>query len=155
VELRLPTGRDEDLLGVGETAVRFMGIASAELGATTLHGNVTLGTGGLGRELSLGGAVAFAATPRLTLVGEVLARRMAGAQAIAPVVAPQPRIAGVETLRLVPAGDDQTSGVAVAGFKWNVGGTWLLHGNVLVPLNASGLTSRFRPTVALDYSFTR
>jgi hypothetical protein len=155
IEVRLPTGRNEDLLGAGKAAMRFLGIGSAELGATTVHGNIAFGTGGLGRELSFGGAVAFAATPRLTLVGEVLARRLAGAQAITPVVAPHPRIEGVDTMRLMPAGADQTSGVAVAGFKWNVVGTWLLHGNVLVPLNASGLTSRFTPTIALDYSFTR
>jgi hypothetical protein len=155
VELRLPTGRDEDLLGAGKAAVRVMGIASAELGPTTLHGNVTLGAGGLGRELSFGGALAFAATPRLTLVGEVLTRHLAGAQAIAPVLGPHPRITGVETLRLMPAGDDRTSGVAVAGVKWNVARTWLLQGNVLMPLNASGLTSRFTPTVTLDYAFMR
>jgi len=155
VEVRLPTGRDEDLLGAGETAIRFLGIASAELGSTSVHGNVTLGTGGLGRELSVGGAVTFAATPRLTVVGEVLARRIAGTQSIAAMVAPHPRIVGVETMRLMPVGDEHSSGVAVAGFKWNVSGTWLLHGNLLVPLNRTGLTSRLTPTVALDYSFTK
>jgi hypothetical protein len=155
VEVRLPTGRAEDLLGAGETAVRVLGMASAEMGATSLHTNVVFGTGGLGRELSVGGAAAFAATPRLTLVGEVLARRLAGVRSIEAVVAPHPRIAGVETMRLMPAGDDRTTGVVVGGFKWNVSGTWLLHGNVLVPLNTRGLTSRFTPTVALDYSFTK
>lgn len=155
VELRLPTGRAEDLLGAGDVAIRFLGLASAEFGAVSVHGNVAVGTGGVGRELSAGGAVTYAATPRVTLVGEVLARRLAGAQSITAVVAPHPRIAGVETTRLMPAGDAQASGVAVAGFKWNVGGTWLLHGNVLVPLVARGLTSRFTPTVALDYSFMK
>lgn len=155
VELRLPTGRAEDLLGAGELALRVLGIASAEFGATSLHGNVAVGMGGVGRELSAGGAVAYAATPRVTLVGEVLARRLAGAQSVAEVVAPHPRIAGVETMRLMPAGDSLASGVVVAGLKWNVGGTWLLHGNVLVPLTARGLTARVTPTVAMDYSFTR
>jgi hypothetical protein len=36
-----------------------------------------------------------------------------------------------------------------------VTGTWLLHGNVLLPLTERGLTARVTPTVALDYSFTR
>ncbi len=155
VEVRLPTGRAEDLLGAGDVALRFLGMVSAEKGATSLHANVAVGTGGLGRELSAGGAVAYAATARVTLVGEVLARRLAGVQSVTAVVAPHPRIAGVETTRLMPAGDAQTSAVAVAGFKWNIGGTWLLHGNMLVPLVARGLTSRVTPTVSLDYSFTK
>jgi hypothetical protein len=58
-------------------------------------------------------------------------------------------------MRLVPSGEDQTTSLAVAGFKWNVGGTWLIHGNVLFPMTDSGLTAKFTPTIALDYSFTR
>lgn len=155
VEVRLPTGRKEDLLGAGDVALRVIGIGSAEVGRTSLHGNLTVGTGGIGRELSVSGAVAHAATPRLTLVGEVLARRTAGAQAIIEVVAPHPRIAGVDTVRLVPAGGDQMATLAVAGVKWNVSGAWLLQGNVLLPLTDRGLTARYTPMIALDYSFTR
>jgi hypothetical protein len=161
VEVRLPTGREEDLLGSGELALRFQGLASAEAGRTSVHGNFTLGTGGIGREYSYGGAVTVAATQQITVVGEVLARRIAGVQRIAEVMAPHPRIVDtqgrplVNTMRLVPSGEDQTTAFAVAGFKWNVGGTWLLHGNVLFPMTDTGLTSKFTPTVALDYSFTR
>lgn len=155
LEVRLPTGREEHLLGAGEGAFRFQGLASAEAGRTSVHGNVTVGTGGIGREYSYGGAVAVAATPQVTVVGEVLARRIAGVQRISALITPHPRINLVDTMRLVPSGEDQTTAFAVAGFKWNVGGTWLLHGNVLLPLTDSGLTARFTPTVALDYSFTR
>ena len=155
VELRLPTGRDEDLLGAGDLALRVMGIGSAEFGLTSVHGNVTVGAGGLGRELSFSGALAHAATPHLTVVGELVARRAAGTQRIAAVIAPHPRIAGVDTTRLMPTGGDQLSTLVVAGFKWNVAGTWLLHGNLLMPLTDRGLTSRYTPTIALDYSFTR
>ena len=155
VEVRLPTGREEDLLGAGKTTVRFQGLASAEAGRTSVHGNVTIGTGGLGREYSYGAAVAVAATQQVTVVGEVFARRIAGLQRITELTTPHPRIAGVDTLRLVPSGGDQTSAFAVTGFKWNVGGTWLLHGNVMFPMTESGLTATFTPTIALDYSFTR
>lgn len=155
VEVRLPTGREENLLGAGDPTLRLQGLASAEVGRTSVHGNFTLGTGGVGREYSYGGAVAVAATPQITVVGEVLARRIAGVQRISEVIAPHPTIAGVDTLRLMPAGEDQTTAFAVAGLKWNLGGTWLLHGNVLFPMTDSGLTAKFTPTVALDYSFTR
>lgn len=155
VEVRLPTGREEDLLGAGTFALRFIGIASADAGAASIHGNFALGTGGLGREVSYGGAVTAAVTPRFTLVGELLARRIAGAQRIGAVVAPHPRVFGVETTRLMPSSEDPTSTAAVAGFKWNLGGTWLLHGNVLMPIGSRGLTTRVTPTIALDYSFTQ
>ena len=55
----------------------------------------------------------------------------------------------------MPVGDDQMSSFAVAGVKWNVSSTWLLHANVLMPLSDTGLTARFTPTVAMDYSFAR
>jgi hypothetical protein len=155
VEVRLPTGREEDLLGAGETALRVMGIGSAEIGRTSVHGNVTIGGGGLGRELSVGGAVAHAATPRLTIVGELLTRRSPATRQIAPVIASHPRIDGVQTLRLMPTGEERFASVAVGGFKWNIAGTWLLQGNVLVPLVERGLTARVTPMLALDYSFTR
>jgi hypothetical protein len=155
VEARLPTGREEDLLGAGEMAMRFLGLASYEAGAASVHGNFTLGAGGIGREVSYGGAVAIAATPRLTVVGEFLARRIGGLQRVIAVSAPHPRIAAVRTTRLNPSGEDETTAFTVAGVKWNVGGAWLVHAHVLMPLSDNGLTARFTPTVALDYSFAR
>jgi hypothetical protein len=155
LEVRLPTGSEENLLGAGDVAMRVQGLASAEAGATSLHGNFSVGAGGIGRELAYGGAVAVAATPHLTLVGELLARRIAGVRRITELVAPQPNVAGVDTLRLIPGGNDQTTAFAVTGFKWNVAGTWLLHAHVVWPMTNSGLTARFTPTIALDYSVTR
>jgi hypothetical protein len=164
-EVRLPTGQEDNLLGAGEMALRFHGLASAEAGRTSFHGNFVVGTGGIGREISYGGAVTVAATPQFTIVGELLGRRIAGVQRITELVAPQPDVAHlafgscprncINTMRLIPDGEDQTSAIAVTGFKWNVGGTWLLHGHVLWPVTDAGLTARFTPTIALDYSFTR
>jgi hypothetical protein len=155
VEARLPTGREEDLMGTGDLALRFIGIASLESGRTGLYGNLALGTGGLGREWSYGGALSVAASERLTLVGEAIMRRLAGIQGITAVVEPHPRIQDVLTTRLVPGGEDETTAFTVAGFKWNVGGTWLLQGHVIIPLSENGLTARITPTIALDYSFGR
>jgi hypothetical protein len=155
VEVRLPTGREEDLLGAGELATRFMGMVSTESGPASFHGNFTYGVGGIGREVTYGGAVAVAAMPQVTVIGEVLARHVDGIQRVTEVVAPHPRIRDVTTMRLVPAGGDQTAAFAVAGMKWNVGSTWLLHANVMVPLTQSGLTSPITPSVSMEYSFTR
>lgn len=155
VEVRLPTAREADLLGAGELQVRPMGLVSFESSAVSVHGNVSVGFGGVGREWTYGGAVAAAATPRVTLVGEFMARHLSGLSRIDAVGAPHPRIAGVMTTRLMPVGAEQLAAYTVGGVKWNLGGAWLLHGNVLVPLTDAGLTARVTPTVALDYSFTR
>ncbi len=155
VEVRLPTGREEDLLGAGDMTLRVSGLASYEAGAASVHGNVTIGTGGVGSEVSYGGAVAVAASPRVTLIGELVGRRIDGIQRISSAVQPHPRIGGVQTIRLTPAGENQMTTFAVAGFKWNVTGTWLVHGNVLMPLTDAGLTTRFTPSVAIDYSFSK
>ena len=155
IEARLPTGREEDLLGAGTLAMRYLGIASYEGRHTGLYGNVVLGTGGLGREFSYGGGVSVSPAPRLTLIGEVMLRRLAGIENITPVVAPHPRITGVQTTRLVPGGEDVTTGFSAVGFKWNLGSGWLLNSHVLIPVSENGLTARFTPAVAIDYSFSR
>jgi hypothetical protein len=155
VEARLPTGRAEDLLGSGEFSTRVLGLASYESGPMSIYGNFGLGVGGVGNDVTYGGAAAIAATPRLTVVGEFLGHRIAGLQAITTVSAPHPRVADVMTTRLVPSGSDQSTAYGVAGFKWNVSSTWLLHANVLVPLTDTGLTTTLTPTIAMDYSFAR
>jgi hypothetical protein len=155
VEVRLPTGRGEDLLGAGEPQLRLMGLTTVETSPVSVHGNFSIGVGGIGRELAYGGAVAMAATPRVTLVGEFLARRVSGLHRVVATAEPHPRVSGVMTTRLAPVGPEQTAAFVAGGFKWNLTGAWLLHGNVLLSLNEAGLTSRLTPAVALDYSFIR
>lgn len=154
-ELRLPTGREENLLGSGKAALRLSGLGSIEAGVANLSGNMTFGTGGFGHEASFGAALAVAATPRLTIVGELLTRRIEGVQSVGSVILPHPRIEDVDTLRLMPSGNDLRTTFAVAGFKWNITGTWLLRTDVLVPLSDRGLTAKVTPAIAFDYSFVR
>ena len=78
---------------------------------------------------------------------------MEGLGQIGQVTAPHPRSSGVDTIRLLPVATGTTTGVAVAGFKWNVAGRWLVNANVLVPVTDRGLRARIIPAVALDYSF--
>ena len=41
------------------------------------------------------------------------------------------------------------------GVKWNLTDTWVLVGNVSVPLTKAGLTTAFTPYVGIDYSLER
>ena len=155
VDLRLPTGRQDNLLGAGTASLKFTGIASAELGRATVHANGGYAVGGLARELSYGGAVAVAATDRFTVASELIGRVIDGIGRIVPLSAATPGLVGVQTIRLVPDASSLHIVTAVPGVKWNLTDTWILVGNVSVPLTDAGLTTRFTPFVGIDYAFGR
>jgi hypothetical protein len=151
LDLRLPTGREQDLLGAGTPSVKLSGIGSIERGGVSAHGNAGISIGGLARELSYNGAVAVAASPRVTVVGELLGRWINSPGDIAPLAGPHPTIAGVETIRLVPGTESLRSLVVVPGFRWSLTDTWVLAGSVSVPVTRAGLTASFAPFVGFDY----
>ena len=155
VDVRLPTGREEDLLGAGSTAVKLGAIGSLERGRFSTHGNAGVSVGGLAREISYGGAVAVAATTRVTLTGEVLGRWIDSAGHIVAVSAPHPTLRQVDTIRLTTDASTLQSIIAVPGFKWNLSSTWVLAANVAVPVTPGGLTTRFTPFEGLDYALGR
>ena len=66
---------------------------------------------------------------------------------------PNPRLPGVDTIRLSSAAEGTNRIFAVAGIKWNFASTWLLSGSVIRPLTRSGLNAPWIPTVTFDYSF--
>jgi hypothetical protein len=154
-DLRLPTGREEDLLGTGSTSLKVSGIGSLESGSVSTHVNAGVTVGGLARELSGGGAVALAATGRLTLIGELLGRWIDSPGHIVPVSAPHPLLTGVQTIRLTPDTSTLEIVTLVPGFKWNLSSTWVLAGNVSIPLTSGGLTAPFTPFIGLDYAVGR
>ena len=155
VDVRVPTGRKEDLLGAGQTSVKLSGIGSLESGRLSTHVNAGVSVGGLARELSYGAAIAAATTPRVTVIGELLGRWIDGAGRIETVAAAHPTLRQVETIRLVPDGSGLNMITLVPGFKWNLSTTWVLAGNVSMPLTSGGLTTRFTPFVGVDYAVGR
>jgi hypothetical protein len=150
-DVRLPTGREQDLLGEGSTSLKLSGIGSIERGRFSTHGNAGITVGGLARELSYDGAVAMAASSRVTIVGELLGRWIDSPGHIVAVSAPDPLLAGVQTSRLTPDASTFNIVTLVPGFKWNLTDTWVLAGNISIPLTTAGLTARFTPFVGLDY----
>ena len=152
-ELRLPTGREEDLLGVGDAAFSALLIASAERGALGWHGNVSLGGGGGASEIAWRGAMCLAPSGRLTLVGELVGRRVGDVGRIVEVRMPHPSIANVDTIRLVTQDTSVATAALVGGAKWNLTGTWILSGHAMVPVSDAGLRSGVVALVGLDYAF--
>lgn len=152
-ELRLPTGDANALLGAGRSALRLLAIASGESGRIGLHGNAGLVRGGVADAVTASGAVTVAATPRVTLSGELLLRRIAELHPITSATFAHPSIAGVETLRLVPGEGGSTLSNAVTGVKWNPHATLVITGQIWWRVGNAGLTAPFTPTIAFDYLF--
>jgi len=150
-DVRFATGREEDLLGAGKNAWRLMGIGSWERGLLALNANAGFGLGGVSREQFWSGGVGVAAGLRVTLIGELLGRRLSGLYRVSDVYQPHPVVAGVETMRWLPEEAGVTTHYLVTGAKWNVGGSWLLNASLLTRLTDTGLKARFTPTLALDY----
>ncbi|HEY2905432.1 MAG TPA: hypothetical protein VGJ29_05990 [Vicinamibacterales bacterium] len=155
VDLRLPTGREQDLLGAGSASVRLSGIGSVERGVLSAHANAGASVGGLAREIDYGGALGIAATSHVTVGGELLGRWIDTQSGIVPVSSANPNIAGVETIRLLPGATGMHIITVVPGVKWNLSETWVLAANASVPLTKAGLTAPFTPFVGLDYAFGR
>jgi hypothetical protein len=154
-EVRLPTGDADNLLGTGEAAVKPRVISSLERGRVSLHSELGYVIGGLSGEMNYAGAVAVAANPRLTLVGELLGRRLESGGRLVETVAAHPTLVGVETIRLTGVPEATHRATVVGGVKWNVAQTWLLSATLQRPVTQAGLTPRVIPSVVLEYSFGR
>jgi hypothetical protein len=154
-DLRMPTGREEDLLGAGKTAARFLGIGSWEEGKLSVNVNGGYGIGGASKQLTWGMATTFAVTPRATLVGELLGSRSEDLSYVQDVYQPHPLMPGVETMRWLDADRGVVTTVIVTGAKWNIADTWLLYTSLLFRVTDGGLRGRVTPSIAFGYDFER
>lgn len=152
-ESRLPTGREEDLLGSGEASFSAMLVGSYEPGRFAAHANVGLTRGGLLDDVIYRGAISFAASPRVTLLGEIFGRRIDGIGRLTQERLPHPTIDGVDTLRLITTDADVDSSAMTVGARWNVAGAWLLNAGVTVPVVNHGLRPRATAVFGLEYAF--
>ena len=90
MELRLPTGKEEQFLGAGSTAFHASAIASVEGRRIGSHFKAGFVTGGVSDEVNFGAAIVLAATSRFNVVGEIFGRRLSELARITEVTAPHP-----------------------------------------------------------------
>jgi hypothetical protein len=154
-DVRLPTGRTQDLLGTGTTSVRASGIASVDRGAFALHGNGGWTFGGLAREFTYGGALSIAPSARVSVTGELIGRWIDSPGQLEMVSAPHPSIPDIETLRIVAAGAGRHVVTVSPGVKWNINGRLVFMAVVSSPLSNDGLTSGLTPFFGFDYALGR
>jgi len=152
-EGRLPTGRTEDLLGAGRYTFRPRFVASYDGNRVTMNGDAGYVFGSFSEEFDYGMGMTGMPNSRVTIVGELVGRRLADAARLTEIAAPHPRLVGVETIRLTATPHSTNRVIAVAGIKYNVAAAWLMTANVSHFLTDAGLTAGWIPAVSLEYSF--
>ncbi len=175
-DVRLPTGREKDLLGTGSTQIRAFLVASAHLGAFSPHLNAgyTWATNrtGLSDEINYTAGFDWALGSRVTFAGDVIGRTFRNARTVrlqqqkfcvntAESFAPppdtpcnsDPRLITVQRTRLDVSRSDLNTLIGSAGFKANVVGNLLLTVNGLFSITKKGLQDTFTPVVGFDYAF--
>jgi hypothetical protein len=174
LDLRLPTGDTEKLMGTGATQARVMFIAGASKGNVNPHLNVGYTFGGNGLEFlpddptddddtpelqdrspseefgyTLGADISV--TPKLTIAGDVIGRvvrnAVQGSHYDSGAGDPERYI----NMLLSPGTVHKL--LAAVGAKVHVGGTWLLTGTVLFPLNSNGIKPSVTPVIGFERAF--
>jgi hypothetical protein len=166
VDLRLPSGKSEDLLGVGHTEAKLYLIASG--GSDRVAPHVNFGytfaggsdsTSNTFDEVNYVGGVDFAATNRVTIAADLIGRtlRDAGQLQLTDMVFNANPPAGVTSITRSQFTLDPNASlnllIGAVGLKANIGSTLLVTANLLFPLNNNGLTSKVTPVIGFDYSF--
>ena len=189
VDLRLPTGDKNKLLGAGGVQGKFLLVASNErgrfgqhvnFGYTAAEGRVAgtlagLTSAPLPDEINYSGGVEFVASPRFTLIGDLVGRTLRGAGRLdlasktfeyndpgpSFTSMPGPGCGGfpgflcrsVSFDEFNPRPGNLTLLLGTGGVKYNLGGSLLVSGSVLFPLTNTGLRSRMTTVIGLDYAF--
>lgn len=171
VDVRLPTGDSEQLLGAGGVQTKVSLLGSMASGPFSPHVNLGYTFSGEddGGPLSVAPqrpdefsyAVGFdtALGSRLTLSADVLGRTLRDVGRLVPVLRQFPfttqsgdfGVGAFEEFTRRPG--DLTTVVGAAGIRYNPRGNLLISAQVLVPMTMGGLRDRFTPVLGLDYSF--
>jgi hypothetical protein len=172
IDLRLPTGDSEKLLGTGATQTKLMFIAGASRGDFNPHLNIGYTFGGAGMEFgednrwlgsfgdpelierqpseefnyTIGADVAV--TSRLTVAGDVIGRVVRNAASMNRFDSGASDPDRVIFLEVTPGTVHLMLGAV--GAKVAIGGSWLLTGTVLFPLNDNGIKPAVTPVIGFE-----
>ena len=171
VDLRLPTGDPEAMLGAGVTRTLVSGIWSGTAGPLAPHASfgyefwsdpfrafdplqqAPIDAGKNSTLLQAG--VEWAASNRLTVNGEFMQRTIRNGARLTykdvPLRGNPFGLTSASVASIDPRGLDRAS--VAGGIKWNMAGTALLTASVLLPITDAGLVDHLTPIVGLDWGF--
>jgi hypothetical protein len=154
-DVRLPTGKQEDLLGTGKTSVISWFITSLTLRQFTPHADIGyLYRSGVNENSGILSAVGFDAliASPFTLAADVVGQWPVGTDKL---TLPKPAvfIDGTVVPRTnIPTGKDDIVGASM-GAKLLVGAGFIVVGNVLFPISEGGMRPNATWTVGLERNF--
>ncbi len=161
-EVRFPTGKEEDLLGLGEYSVRGVGILSGRYGNFGPHANLGyLYRGGDSQNSSLLATVGFDPLlgPWATFAADVISEWQTGTSKLrqpAPVVLNTP-VGGGVSARIIPRSniEERKDNVVQGsfGFKFTAPSGVTVITNALIPIRRGYLQPNVAWTAGLEYSF--
>src|SRR5688572_4252216 len=175
VDVRLPTGDPEKLLGTGHLQSKLLLLAGTTVGSVTPHLNVGYTLGGAGmrfgadnrwtgsfgdpelierepsEEFNYTFGADAAVTPRITIAGDVIGRVVKNSAAMTPFDSGADDNDRVKFLEVTPGTVRLLLGAV--GVKVNVGGSWLATGTILFPLNDNGIRPAPTPVIGFERSF--
>jgi Putative MetA-pathway of phenol degradation len=168
VDVRLPTGKEEDLLGSGATQAKLALVAGgspgrlsprASAGYTFSSGGSDF-TGDLPNEFNYTAGFDLVPHRRVTITADFIGRLLFDSQKI--VDQPRtfqfdqrldPTVRTVTRTEISTAPGDVNLMLGSAGIKINPVGNLLLVGNVLFKIGSNGLQDKVTPVFGLDYTF--
>ena len=175
LDVRLPTGDPEKLLGTGHLQTKLLLLAGTTIGRVTPHLNVgyTLGGNGMrfgadnrwegsfgdpelierepSEEFNYTFGADAAATPRITIAGDVIGRVVKNSAAMTPYDSGADDADRVKFLEVAPGTVHLLLGAV--GVKVNIGGSWLATGTILFPLNDNGIKPALTPVIGFERAF--
>jgi hypothetical protein len=169
LDLRLPTGDDQNLLGLGVTQAKLQFVGSTEAGRFSPHVNFGYSFTGSSSTAALANpsdevnytfGSEYAAMARLTVNADVVGRTLRGAGRLTAdqqtfTFVNQAGVAGSTTLPAFSVNSDASLNLVVGAFgvKWNPTGNLLISANVLLPFTNAGLRAKLTPVIGVDYGF--
>ncbi|HEX7879440.1 MAG TPA: hypothetical protein VF720_08525 [Candidatus Eisenbacteria bacterium] len=164
-EMRLPTGDEDNLLGVGAFGARiaFVGTYNSDVVAPHINVGYQSNAEGLPDEITYRFGADWVMDPKITLSGELLGLAQSGVtdvatenvtyQANTNPTGPPHIVEGTFSQTTYTPDQDRSTLTAAIGVKINLARTLLLSLDGTFPLTDKGLRDDFTPLLGLDYSF--
>jgi hypothetical protein len=162
LDLRLPTGDEENLAGIGEAQFKVLGVGAVNFGRVSPHVNAgyTFSSGEVADEWNYVFGFDASVIPRLSVAADVVGRvfRDVGRFEEGPLpfnfrTVSQGALQQTTFQQLQLQDGNLHVAFSAVGFKVNVGSTFLVTTNILFPLTDAGLKSSITPVFGFDYTF--
>jgi hypothetical protein len=165
VDLRLPTGDAENMLGSGAAQTQVLLVSSYSSSPIAPHFNVgyTFSSESVPDQINYVAGVEVAASQRVTIMADVIGRRFRDSLRLhdsnVAIVQPGNPVLGIPAVTsasfatVEPLRGDVTSLLGAFGFKLNPVRNVLVSAHLILTATDAGLRRRLTPVIGLDYSF--